>query len=125
MRSSASYSGFTNIATPRCRHNSRQCSNCSYQVCGRRLAVGLVGRIDAAAVGVGAALVEGDGDVLRAHALDEVPEEACEAEHGVHRIAVPVAHIRQHRVIGAEDVNRGVDEKDQGSDELPLRPAPP
>ena len=79
------------------------------------LAIGLVRRIDAVAVGAGAALIEGDRHVARAHALDEIPEEARKAEHGVHRVAVAVAHVRQHGVIGTKDVDRGVDQEYQGA----------
>jgi hypothetical protein len=47
--------------------------------------------------------------VSGSHALDEIAEEAREAEHRVHRVAVPVAHLREHGVIGAKDVDRSVD----------------
>jgi len=96
-----------------------------HQVRRRPVAVGLVGRVDAAAVGVGAALVEGDGDVARAHALDQVTQEAREAEHRVRGVAVAVAHVRQHRVVRAEDVHRGVDEEDQGWVKPGCRNTPP
>src|SRR5581483_1510994 len=80
---------------------------------GLRLPVRLVRRVDAAAVRVAEPLVERDGDVLRAHSLDQVAEEARKTKHGMHGITVPVDHVRQHGVVSTEDVYRGVDQEYQ------------
>ena len=86
------------------------------QILGRALAVGLVGREQAPPVRFLRALVEGDRHVSRTHPLDQVAEKAREAEHGMRRVAVPVAHVGQHRVVGAENVDRGVDEEDHAAE---------
>ncbi len=78
-----------------------------------RLTIRLIGGVNAAAIGIRAPLVEGDGDVARPYALDQIAEKARKTEHGVDGVAVAIHHVGQHRVIGAEDVDRSVDEEYQ------------
>src|SRR6185437_9824974 len=78
------------------------------------LAVRLVSRIEPVAIGVRGALVEGHRDITGADSLDQIAQETREAKHRVCRMTVPVHH-RQARVIGAKDVNRGVNQKNQAS----------
>ena len=80
------------------------------EIRGRRIAIRLVGRIDLVAKRGREALVERNGDVARLGALDEVAEKSREAESGVRGIAVAVDHVGRHGVIGAEYVDRRVDE---------------
>ncbi len=77
-----------------------------------RLAVGLVGGIDAIAERAGQALVERHREILRPGTLDQVAEEARKAEKRVHRVAVAVRHVRRHGVIRPEDVDGSVDQVD-------------
>src|SRR5262249_49968402 len=78
----------------------------------RALAIRLVRRVDAAAVGGRASLIEGHRYVSGPHSLDQMAEKAREPEHRVHRVAVPVAHVRKYGVVGAKDVARSVDKED-------------
>src|SRR6185295_16090889 len=70
----------------------------------------LVGRIDLVAERGGEAFIECHRDVLRLGSLHQIAKEACETEGRVRGMAVAVRHVRRHRVIGAENVNRRVDE---------------
>ena len=76
----------------------------------RRIAVGLVGRVQAIAVAAVQRLVEGDGDVLRALALQQFQQEPGKAVHRVGRPAVGVLELVRHRMPGAEHVQAGVDQ---------------
>ena len=76
----------------------------------RRVAIRLVAGIDLVAKRGREALVEGHGDVARLRALDEIAEETRETEGGMRGIAVAVGHVRRHGVVGAEYVDRRVDE---------------
>ena len=80
------------------------------EILGRRIAIRLVGGIDLVAKRGRQALVESHGDVARLRAFDEIAEKARETEGGVRGIAVAVHHVRRHGVVGAEDVDRRVDE---------------
>ena len=76
----------------------------------RGVAVGLVGRVQRVAEAGVQRLVEGDGDVPRAFALQQLQQEAGEAVHRVGRPAVGVVELVRHGMPGAEHVHRGVDE---------------
>jgi hypothetical protein len=84
------------------------------EILGRRIAVGLVGRVDLVAERRGEAGIERHGDVAGLRAFDEVAEETREAERGMGGQAVAVRHFRRHGVVGAEDVDRRVDEVNHG-----------
>jgi hypothetical protein len=74
-----------------------------------RLTIRFVGRVNPTSVGVRRALVEGYRNIARPDSFDEVTQKTREAKDGVHRVAVPIHHVRQHRVVGAKNVDRGVD----------------
>ena len=76
----------------------------------RGVAVGLVGRVQRVAEAGVQRLVEGDGDVPRAFALQQLQQEAGEAMHRVGRPAVGVVELVRHGMPGAEYVHRGIDE---------------
>ena len=82
------------------------------EIRGRRIAIRLVGGIDLVAKRGRQALVEGHRDVARLRAFDEIAEKARESERGVRRVAVAVDHVGRHGVVGAENVDRRVDEID-------------
>ncbi|NDB17518.1 MAG: exo-alpha-sialidase, partial [Gammaproteobacteria bacterium] len=81
----------------------------------RRLAIRLVGRVDAIAKRAGEALVEGHGQIAWSRTLDQVPEETGESEYGMRRVAVAVQHVGRHGVIGPEHVHGGIDEINHGA----------
>ncbi|MNV17712.1 hypothetical protein D3C71_1085080 [compost metagenome] len=75
-----------------------------------RVAVGLVGRIQAMPETAVQRLVEGDGDMPGPLALQQVQQEAGKAVHGVGRPAVLVLELIGHRMPGAEHVQAGIDQ---------------
>ena len=87
-------------------------SELQLQVRRRRLAVRLVGGIDAVAEGGLEALVERDRDVARLRPFDQIAQEARETEQGMCRVALAIEHIGRHGVVRTEDIHGGVDEVD-------------
>ncbi len=77
----------------------------------RGVAVGLVGRIQRVAEAGIQCFVEGDGDVLRANAVEQFQQKAGEAVHGIGGPAVRVGELVRHRMPGTEHVHAGVDQK--------------
>src|SRR6185437_8543481 len=80
-----------------------------------RSAVRLVCRVDAGAKAARETVVEPDGDMLRLRALDEIAEHPRKPEYRVRRVPVAMHLLRAKCVIGAENVNRCVDQVDQDS----------
>ncbi|MCW0417368.1 hypothetical protein NB689_003122 [Xanthomonas sacchari] len=76
----------------------------------RRRAVGLVGGVQAMPEAAVQRFVEGDHDVLRALALEQVEQEAGEAVHRIGRPALCVLEFVGNRMPGAEHVQAGVDQ---------------
>ena len=86
-----------------------------FQVLRRGIAVGLVGRIQRIAETGIQRFVEGDGDVPRPLALEQVEQEAGEAMHRVRGPSIGVAEgIGRHRVPCTEHVEAGVDQMERG-----------
>ena len=76
----------------------------------RRLAVGLVVRVEAVTEAAVQGLVEGDGDMAGALAFEQVEQETGEAVHRVGRPALGVAEFVGHRMPGPEHVQAGIDQ---------------
>ncbi|KAG0921371.1 hypothetical protein G6F32_015134 [Rhizopus arrhizus] len=80
----------------------------------RRVAVGLVGRVQAVAEAAVERFVEGDGDVPRALALKQVQQEAGKAVHGVGRPALCIQELGRQRMPGAEHIDAGINQVQRG-----------
>jgi hypothetical protein len=76
----------------------------------RRVAIGLVGRVQRVAEAGVQGFVECDRDVSGAFAFEDVQQKAREALHGIGRPAIRILEFVGHRVPGAEDVDAGVDQ---------------
>jgi len=78
----------------------------------RRLAIGLVGRIDLVAEAAAVTLIEQHRDILRLASLQQVAQETRESVQRLGRITVAIGDIRRHRMPGPEHVDRGIDQVD-------------
>ena len=76
------------------------------------LTVSLVTRVDSITERRRQTLIECHCEIGRLRSLDQIAQESGKTKHGVRRITVAINHVGRHRVIGAEYVDRRIDEVD-------------
>ena len=78
----------------------------------RRIAIGLIGRVERVAKAASVACIEGDRHIVGLFALEQVAQEARKAVERMRRLAIGIGQIGWQRIPGAEDVDRSVDQVD-------------